>query len=98
MPLPARTADTMSAAIAISSPNGRMSKRAQAAARSDLRVALFGEHGMARGTPKQPTEIERLTRDAAQFRALAANGMSPRKFIKQAERCEERIATILASA
>jgi hypothetical protein len=39
--MPARTADTMSDAIALSSPNGHMSKRAKDAATARLGRALF---------------------------------------------------------
>lgn len=89
MTLPTRTADTMSFAIALSSPNGRMSKRARAAAQAELGKALFGDYQPPK-LPPQPTEKERLIREAKQCRDLAARGMRPRAFIKQAEWCEKR--------
>lgn len=93
-PLPPRSGNTMSDAIAISSPNGRMSKRAKDAAVKRLGVALFGPGGLQRATPPQPTERERLLREAANCRDLAARGMRPRAFIKQAEWCEARAAEL----
>lgn len=44
--LPPRMADTMSDAIAMSSPNGRMSKRARKVAEKKLSTSLFGEDGL----------------------------------------------------
>lgn len=94
--LPARTADTMSDAIALSSPNGRMSKRAKIDAQKRLSRALFGDY-VPPTLPPQPSEIEKLQREAAQCRDLASRGMRPRAFIKQAEWCEQRIAAIAAA-
>jgi hypothetical protein len=91
--LPARTADTMSDAIALSSPNGRMSKRAKEAAQKRLGDALFGDYALT-SLPPQPSEIVKLEREAKQCRDLAARGMRPRAFIKQAEWCERRIALL----
>ena len=89
MAFPPRTADTMSEAIAMSSPDGRMSKRARDAAQKRLGEALFGPGGLRRpGLPPQPSRRESLLRDAKQFRELAARGFKPRKMIKQAEWCE----------
>lgn len=87
--LPSRTPDTMSFAIALSSPNGRMSKRARNAAQARLGEMLFGDYQPPR-LPPQPSERERLLREAKQCRDLAARGMRPRAFIKQAEWCEKR--------
>ena len=96
--LPTRTADTMSEAIALSSPSGRMSKRARRAAEQRLAVALFGPNGATReeicGVQPQPTERERLLRQAARLRDLAARGMSPRKFTREADRLEQLAATL----
>ncbi len=89
MVLPPRSADTMSDAIAIASPNGRMSKAAHTAAMDRLGKALFGPQGLQGPTPPpQPTPRERLLREAAQCRDLASRGMRPRAYIKQAEWCE----------
>lgn len=91
MSLPARNADTMSDAIAISSPNGRMSKRAKDEATRRLGLSLFGENCTREdltGTTHQPTESERLLAQAARLRELAARGMSVRKFTREAARLE----------
>lgn len=97
--LPPRTADTMSDAIAIASPNGRMSKRAKDDAQKRLGEALFGPGGLQRpGLPPQPSEAERLAREAAQCREHAARGLRPRANIKQAEWCERRIEALAAPA
>ncbi len=44
--LPKRTANTMSEAIALASPSGKMSKRARQAAEKRLSEALFGPNGL----------------------------------------------------
>lgn len=95
MKTPSRTADTMSFAIALSSPNGRMSKRAHVAAQEKLGETLFGPGGLQRpGLPTQPTERECLLREAAQCRDHAARGMRPRANVKQAEWCEARAGAL----
>lgn len=94
MTLPSRTANTMSEAIALSSPSGRMSKRARAAAMKRLSLALFGEGGVPRALPKQPSERERLLRHAATLRDLAARGMSVRKFTREADALERQAAEL----
>lgn len=76
------------------SPSGRISKRARAAALERERVKLFGPAGLQRAPVPQPTERERLLREAKQCRDLAAGGMRPRAFIKQAERCEAAAALL----
>lgn len=88
--LPPRTADTMSEAIALSSPNGRMSKRTKDAATKRLSTALFGPNGLQGPQVKQPTEIERLRRDAANLRDLASRGLKPRAHAKLADQFEAR--------
>lgn len=88
---PKRTADTMSDAIALSSPSGRMSKRARKQATERLSKALFGEHCTRddiTGTAATDRR-EQLLRSAQNLRDLAARGMSPRKFINAAEKLEE---------
>jgi hypothetical protein len=89
-----RTLDTMSDAIALSSPSGRMSKRALIAAQKKLSLDLFGPNGLEQPKCKQPTEKESLLRHAAQLRDLAARGMRPRAFIKDAAMLEERAALL----
>lgn len=91
--LPPRSANTMSDAIALSSPSGRMSKRARAAAERKLAQDLFG--GYERPKPPQPSRREVLLRNAAMWRDLAARGMRPRKFKKMAEEAEAEAAALL---
>lgn len=85
--LPHRDADTMSDAIALSSPSGQMSKRARQAANERHRRALFGD-GLEIPLPPQPSQVERLRAAAAQLRELADRGMAPRKHRKAADRLE----------
>lgn len=98
--LPARTADTMSDAISISSPNGRVSKRAKDAAIDRLAVALFGTNSTREdftgGPTPQPSRAERLLAQAAQLRDLANRGMSTRKFNREADRLEAEAAHLTA--
>jgi hypothetical protein len=95
--LPPRTADTMSEAIALSSPNGRMSDRAKRAAQERLRVALFGPQGLQRGQCPQPTKAERLEGRIRTLRDLAARGMSKRAFTKEADALQAELDQITAS-
>ena len=90
MTLPPRTADTMSEAIALSSPSGRMSNRARAATQKRLALALFGPGELPRAKCPQPTERERLLQQAAQLRDLASRGMRPRALTKEADALERR--------
>ncbi len=92
--LPERTLDTMSEAIALSSPSGRMSKVAKKRAQKRLSTALFGEGGLAGPTVKQPTEKEHLLRKATELRDLASRGMRPRAFVKEAARLEALAAQL----
>lgn len=85
--------DTLLEAIALSSPDGRMSKRARAAASERLRVALFGPAGLAGPKlPDPPTRAEQLRRRAATLRDLAARGMRRRAYTAAAERLEREAA------
>lgn len=93
MPLPPRTPNTMSDAIALSSPSGRMSKRAKATASERLRISLFGKEGMSRedlhgGVTRQPSAKDKLLTQAQRLRDLAARGMSVRKFTREADKLE----------
>lgn len=92
--LVSRSLDTMSDAIALSSPSGRMSKRARVAAQERLRVALFGVGGLQKPMCPQPDEKTRLLREAANLRELAARGMKARAFVKRAEELERMAANI----
>lgn len=87
--LPERTADTMSDAIAMSSPSGRMSKRARRAADKKLFRDLFGDGSCLR--PKAPTVDRKaqMLRRAKELRALASRGMCKRKYTKEADRLEK---------
>ena len=82
--LPERSGDTMSEAIALSSPSGRMSQRARAAATRRLAVALFGPDGLAAPRVAQPDEVTALRRRAAELRGLAERGMKPRAYLRAA--------------
>lgn len=87
LPQPARTADTMSEAIALSSPSGRMSMRARAAAQKRLRDELFGPGGLQRPQPAARTPA--MIRESAAFlRGLADAGMRPRVHRREAEKLE----------
>ena len=93
MNLPLRSLDTLSEAIAMSSPSGRTSKRAHKAACDRLAVALFGDGSCFRApemteAEKIEQERTRLLQHANRLRDLAARGMSVRKFTKEAERAE----------
>ena len=85
------SADTMTDAIALSSPSGRMSKRARKAAEQRLCVALFGKPEITladvKGPPlPPPTNAER----AAQLRRYAAMAgkRQAKKLIAEAEALE----------
>lgn len=94
MTLPPRTADTMSEAIAIGSPNGRMSKRAQREASARLSLMLFGPEGLQRERTPQPTQKEKHLQQAARLRELAVRGMQRRKFTREAEKLEALAAKL----
>ena len=82
--------DCMSEAIALSSPSGRMSKRARRAAEERLGKMIFGETGgIPKLFPKQPTKAEACRNWAKELRLLAARGMKPRAYIREAERLEK---------
>lgn len=87
----------MSEAIAMSSPSGSMSKSARAAAEKRLSTALFGEGGLKRSEPEQPTEYESLIMQAKELRELADRGMKPRAYKKKADELEARAKTLMNS-
>lgn len=91
MTLPQRNANTMSEAIALSSPSGGMSARARRAAEKRLAVALFGSDGLPHPACPQPTEAEAKLRRAKYLRELASRGMSPRKYIREAKKLEREV-------
>lgn len=98
MSLPERNNDTMGEAIALSSPNGTMSKRSRKAAMRRLEVMLFGEAGMAAAiTPQrlpQRTERELLIEQADRLEALADRGMCVRKYRKLAAEFRAKADTL----
>lgn len=85
-----RSADTMSEAIAISSPSGRMSKAARKRAVARLSKELFGEGGLQPPEPEQPTKAESLRRQARELRELAKRGMKPRAYLMKAQELEAK--------
>ncbi len=94
---PKRTADTMSEAIAVSSPSGRMSKRAKAAFDKRLHERLFGKNPTREdftGKAKPDSKKDGLLRYAKTLRDLADRGMSTRKFNKEAEKIEQQAALL----
>lgn len=95
--LPPRNANTMSDAIALSSPSGRMSKRARKAAEKLLDKALFGDGcGNLKGHAPKVLESVRLRRTAQELRELAARGMCPRKYPQKAAKLEQQAAELEA--
>lgn len=93
--LPKRTVNTMSDAIAQSSPSGRTSKRAVRAARKKLSKDLFGSGGLpgARG-PDQSSEVDYLLKKAKELRTFAERGLRPRTNLKEAKRLEAQAAEL----
>jgi len=87
--LPKRTGDTMVDAIALSSPSGRMSKRARKAAEKRLDLALFGPNGMPWPVSPKTPPAEKLRNHARLLRELAARGMNAKKYLREAARDEE---------
>ena len=86
---PPRSLDTMSDAIAMSSPSGRSSASQKRRASLALSKALFGPGGLERpGLPPQPSQKEADLRHAKFLRELAARGVRPRAYIRNAEMLE----------
>lgn len=85
MTLPKRTADTMSEAIAQSSPSGSTSKAAKNRADERLRRSLFGD-GLPFPSCPQPTRKEYLKRRIKDLREMANRGITPRKLRKEANK------------
>lgn len=95
MALPARTHDTMSDAISLSSPNGHMSNRARTAAQEALRISLFGKDGLQPVAPKQPSRADKLRWRIRDLRSWAEHGMSKRAFTKEANLLQAELDTIV---
>lgn len=87
------SARTMGEAIALSSPSGRMSKRARAAAEKRF-VAMLNEDYGPPPTPPTPVHADNspalLRQRAADYRRYAAGGMRPRAFLRDAAALEDR--------
>ena len=69
------------------SPSGRVSKRAEKAAKERVRRELFGD-GLAFPSCQQPSKRESLLRQSQDLRELAARGLKPRAHIKLAAALE----------
>lgn len=73
------------------SPSGRMSKRSRRAALKREHGRLFPP-GFWDGPAMPDNHAENLRAAARNLRELAARGMSPRKFLREAERLEKEAA------
>ncbi len=96
--LPARTADTMSDAIALSSPSGSMSATAKKKATEKLRVTLFGEKGLQIESPQLTAHEQariKLQR-AEELLGMAERGMKTRAFKKEGEKLKKEALAILS--
>ena len=89
--IPERTPDTMSEAIAQSSPSGRMSRVAKARAEERLRRSLFGD-GLPFPSCPQPTREEYLKRQIKVLRGMEDRGITPRKLRKEADNLEGELS------
>lgn len=78
----------------ILSPSGRVSKRSRAAAMERTRVELFGPEGLQRAPVPQPSKRERLIQRLTLIEGLAANGMHPRAFKKEAAIIRAQLAEL----
>jgi len=78
----------------ILSPSGKISKRAREAVLKRMHEELFPEGGLPHPTAKQPAYKQTLLRKAKQLRELAARGMSPRKYAREAARLEAEAAKL----
>lgn len=94
MGLPPRTANTMSDAIALSSPSGRMSKRARREAEKRLFRDLFGDGSCLRPQLPKQDKAAQLRRSAKDLRDLAARGMSTGKFNRAADKMEREAEAV----
>ena len=81
--------DTLVEILALSSPSGRISKRAREAAQERIRHELFDDLPPCDPPPAPPPWIE-LRRRAGELLALAARGMKPRAYPKLAAQLEAR--------
>ena len=88
--------DSMIDAIAISSPSGKMSKRARKAADRRWADKVFTPDVRAAMKPKvtQPTEVEILCRNIGQIEDLLTRGMSPKGYKKALSTWRTRLAEL----
>jgi len=73
----------------ILSPSGKVSRRARRAALRRASIELFGPGGLQAVQPKPESDRDNMLRRAAELRSLAARGMKPRAYLKEAERLEQ---------
>ena len=83
-----KATDTMVEAIALSSPSGRMSKRARKAASDRLNAQLFPPGYWDRPEPTEADRAVQLRRTAAELRGWAERGMRPVAYRREAARLE----------
>ena len=94
---PMRSADSMSEAIAMSSPSGKMSK----AAKERARKRWLEKYGTRPAELKPPTNDEIAAgkrRNAQMLLDLAARGMKPRAYKRQAEKLLAEAAELEAAS
>lgn len=86
-------ADTMTDAIALSSPSGRMSKRARKAAEQRLCMALFGKPEITladlKGEPRQPTKAEQV--ENLRSMARLAGPRQAKKLLEKADELQKQL-------
>jgi len=75
------------------SPNGRMSKRARKAALAREAKKLFDGIDL-NPKVKQPSEKEKLLRDAKMWRGLSDRGMGRKKYARLADEAERKAALL----
>jgi hypothetical protein len=97
---PAAAPEQPRAAInqSVLSPSGRVSKRAEAAAKERIRQELFSPQGLEQPTQAavQPSDIQALRAQAQQLRDLAARGMKPKAYAAKAAELEAQAARLEA--
>ena len=91
---PKRTLDTMSEAIALSSPSGRMSKRAKDLAVKRLGEALFGPGGLQPPTCQQPNRVQYLEGRIHDCEAWIDLGFRPRLMKRNIARYREELRAL----
>ena len=77
--------------------SGRISKRAEKAAKARMAKELFGPEGLKPPQQEQPGHEERLERDIKMFRDFVKRGFGVRKHEKEAQRLEKELDELRAS-